>query len=617
MAKDFYFAWVEKDTAFDPTVHNVEDEDVFSHDFSHEEGGFAGLSVVIKNPRVGLLNPGRKTYCYYSFNQANEGDDPDIVPLFYGRLIGLPDNIFDTLITLVFIARPTDFVAQKTALASTMMILPWWDPIFISPDSWTDPDTVLEARSALWHIDPVSHIVTYSDIMIAEDGVVDLPANDLFYDSMQLTSESVPLRSVTMQATIPWTQQAQGTIDFTAKIREAFGGGGQLVGSFTMQGLISSWPQSGAKIGNGWDVIDGSLTDVSFLSKPSIAIPDVFDQGNLPNLAEGSVVFPLKGSGKYWGGVDGGGYSIDWELVGAAKGWAVPVLTAQYTASREFAQIITFTLRSDQQSLATEADDDEAMVISLTANKVSDPTSNGSIPIGTVMSRDYAHTPRGLKTIEHLLLVARANLISRSRAVKLTFQTTFQDMLQYTLRKAGLVHDERLPGGQALGKVIAIHHALDGDTGEPVAQIVIACAIGYGGSYTPQPGTPTYVDEGYVDREYQEYDSDIVLTGTSDIQWYLNQSGTFDDGRDFTGGLSANNVIEQLFVTNKADAQAAAVLATSGSDQAAISSALQLVPTTVTIQLVPMEGGPFTQVVTVQTSDLIIPQQINLEAPSV
>lgn len=624
MAKNFYFAWVDQDTAFDPTVHNVEDEDVFNHQFSWEEGGFAALALVIRNPRIGLLNAGRKVWAYYAFNKADEGEPDDIVPVFFGRLTGLPDNIFDTLVTLNFVARPSNFVAQKLALASTLRTLPEWDPIFIQPDSWEDPDTVLEGRTALWHIDPVTHVVTISDILIAEDGVVDQAPNKTFYESMQVTLQSVPLRSVFMQATIPWTQTATGMVDFTSKILKAFAGGGlgftSLVKSFTLEGLSGAWPKDGAKLGSGWQVGSGSLIDVTYGTVPAIKIPPAYDSGSLPALGEGSIIFPEKTTGTIWGGINGSGYNFDYQLVGVALGYGVPVLTGVFTANREFAQVVTFTLYTDQQAIVTEADEDETQTISLTANKVSDPTYDATVPIVDVRKRDYVHSPRGMQSVQHLILVARANLIARSRTVQITFDTDLESGLEYSGRKSGLVHDPRLPGGEALGKVVSITHALDGDSGEALATITIACAIGYGGAYTPLPGEPSWVDDGWVDREWQQYNNEIAVMDTSDIKWAIPPWAAFDDELDFVKGLTPENTILQLFVTNNEAGQRAAIMGASAgenTDQAAVSAALQLVPTQVTLQLRPMEGGPFTIEVPIDVSDLIIPKQIDLEAASV
>src|SRR3954468_18709501 len=89
MGGPFYFAWVSAtDTAFDPTVHNREDEDVFGFTVEHTEGDFAGLEIEIRNPRIGLLAPARKVHAFLSYDTGSE-----IKALFRGRLVGIPDDI--------------------------------------------------------------------------------------------------------------------------------------------------------------------------------------------------------------------------------------------------------------------------------------------------------------------------------------------------------------------------------------------------------------------------------------------------------------------------------------------------------------------------------------------
>jgi hypothetical protein len=612
MAEKIYFAWVDDGEEFDPDVHNREDEDVFSFQFEHQEGDFAGLKLTIKNPRIGLLNAGRKVWGILSFDPGTSV----LVPIFRGRLIGVPTNIFDTLVTIDFTARPSDYVSQKIALANTMKVIPYYDPIFVSPDSWADPDVVLEAYSRLWHIDPVTLVVTASDILVAEDGVEVVEENQHFYDDMSVTLNQTPVRAVSMVATIPWTQTSAGGLDLTKTITDLFPS--QIPSSFTMTGLIESWPKPGAKFGSGWQVRDGSMTDVSYIM-PMLSVPDLFSwEGTVPIIPEGSVIFPLKVTGEIHSG-ETAGFNLQYELVVASIGFGVPVLTVDYTAGREMAQVVTFTLRTDQQSIVTLPGDDEALVITINANKVSDPTEDASIPIDDVQRRNYTHTDRGLQSIEHLLLVARAHLIAKSRAVEIQFKMAFKEAIRMlSLRKAALVHDHRLPGGEALGKIIGVKLSLDGDGGDAVGEITIASCVGKGGSYTTDPGTPTYADNGYTD-DYQEYANQIKLTDTADIAWTVPDPSFFDDGLDFVRGLNSRSAISLATITNGSAAQKSVIEAAGdgpNTDQAKISSVLQDNPTQITIQMNPMEGGPFQQEVVISVSDLIVPQQINLEAAS-
>lgn len=607
-----YFAWVDPGETFNPAVHDRMDELVFSFQWDHSEGDFAGLKVEIKNPRIGLLNPGRKVWGILSFDDG-EGT---ITPLFKGRLIGVPTNVFDTLVSIDFTARPANFVAQKHTLANTLRTLPYWDPIFISPDAWLDDDTVLEARSALWHIDPVSLVVTTSDILIPEDGTEEFTAAQHWYDSMQVTLNQTPARACKMIATIPWSQSDQGGVDLTTRIRGLFNG--PIATSFSMAGLIGDWPKPGGKFGSGWDVVEGSMVDVAF-ARPLMIIPDVFSwQGTIPLIPEGSVVFPMKTTGEYhWG--EKAGFNLQFELVVAQLGYGVPTLSVTYTAGREFAQVVTFTLETAQQDIITLPGEDESITITLSANNVADATYDLSIPIGDVRRRSYVHTTRGLHSIEHLLLVARANLIARSRAVEIVFKGSLKQVLRArSLRKAVLLRDPRLPGGQAVGKVIHAALSVDGSSGAAEGEITIACCVGRGGAYSADPGTPTYVDNGYMDNT-QEYANQIKLTDTVDIAWTVPPVTMFDDGLDFMSGLNARNAVELMTIANTSEAQRPQIIAAGdgpNTDQAAISALLQTIPTQITVQMKPMEGGPFQHEVVVSVSNLIVPKQIDLEAPS-
>lgn len=611
MAETVYFAWVNEGEVFNPAVHNRNDEDMFSIEFEHSEGDFAGLKLTIKNPRIGMLNPGRKVWGILSFN-----DGVTITPIFRGRLIGVPTNVFSTLVSIEFTARPYNYIAQKQALAVSLRTLPEWDPIFISPESWDDPDTVLEARSALWHINPVTHVVSVSNVLINEDGIEEFTEDQHWYDDLDLTLNQTPLRSVTMVATIPWTQSSEGSVDLTYVVRNLFQT--PIATSFTMSGLSSSWPKPGAQFGSGWEVVTGSMVDVSY-QIPKMKIEDIFYwQGDVPIIPEGSIIFPLKVTGEFHSG-EKAGFNLQYGLVVAQLGYGVPTLSLTYAAGREFAQIVTFTMQTDQQSIVTLPGEDEGMVIALSANNVSGPTYDMTIPIVNPQRRNFIHTARGLQAVEHLLLLARANLIARSRAVEITIKSEWRQILRaLSLRKSARIFDHRLPGGVALGKITKVALSLSGESGAAEGTVTIACCVGKGGAYTTSVGTPSYVDAGYMDNT-QQFNGQVKVTDTADVQWTVPIPQSFDDGLDFVSGLNAGNAIMSSSLINRATVQAAAIQAAGdgpNTDQAKISSVLQTIPTQVSIQMKPMEGGPFQQEVVISVSDLIVPKQIDLEAPS-
>lgn len=613
-----FFAWVDPtETEFDPVTMQRNDDDVFSITFAQDEGDFGSLVVQIKNPRIGLLTPGRKVWAWLSFF-----DGSDLFPMFFGRLLGIPSNVFDTLVTVTLTARPADFAARKEALAATMRTRPEWDDLFLSPDNWDDPDTVLEGRSVLWHIDPVTHQVTTSDVIVGEEGVVEFGDNEIWYDSLGMTLDQVPLRSITMQATLPWTQSDAGAIDISRRISQAFpetiGGGGAIIGSYTFEGLSSSWPQAGASMGSGWTVLTGSLDDISFLYARSVFVPVFFDQSKIPPLPEGSIQYPPRYTGKSWGGVDGAGFDINITQVYVPIGYGIPKMVVQYTAARDFAEIVTFTLNTAQQSVVTLPGEDETKVIKITANKVSDLGYDGTLPIVDVRRRSFLHTARGEEALQHLVCIARANLAIRSRVVKTTFSVPFKMAVQrgISLRKGGLIHDQRIPGGQAAGKIVSYSYSLDGGTGTPSCAVTIASAVGYGGALESAPGEPTMFEEGYITDDYQEFTNKITLLPTSDVTYTVPPFVEFDDKLDFIRGLNPQNAVKTAFVENGRNVQKAAVMGANGADQSAISAIMQNIPTRVHLRMVPMEGGPFIGNVNITVSDFIVPKQIDLEAAS-
>ena len=59
---------------------------------------------------MGFSSAGRKRWCWFGM---------DGTPLFKGRLTALPTDIREEVVTLTFVARPSDFDARKRAVADT------------------------------------------------------------------------------------------------------------------------------------------------------------------------------------------------------------------------------------------------------------------------------------------------------------------------------------------------------------------------------------------------------------------------------------------------------------------------------------------------------------------
>ena len=124
------------------------------------------------------------------------------------------------------------------------------------------------------------------------------------------------------------------------------------------------------------------------------------------------------------------------------------------------------------------------------------------IPVGgtanNVTANNYFPTPRGRQSVEYLVNKARAQLRWRSRAVKISFDCSFDFLAQMnpSCRKNATVYDPRLPGGVATGKIIS--YGFTAKDGEMLGHVEIGCAVGYGGSISAITGTPVYASAGYV-----------------------------------------------------------------------------------------------------------------------
>jgi len=247
VAGPYFFSWVDPGTAFNPAIHNVMDEYIFSFKRLLKEGDKPTLEMVIRNPHIGLLNPSRKQWAWFSrFNGAS------IVPIFHGRLIAVPTDVFKELMTIKLVAWPLNYFQQRQAVAEQIKANGPYDPVFIEVEKRDDPDTILEAVSGLWCIDPVTHVVSISDILNGADGNVDINADEHLYDEMSAEfDQTSALTNILMVATVTWNQTGQGYIDM----------GNRSIKTYAGDALISEWPKPLASLGGGYTVANANAVD--------------------------------------------------------------------------------------------------------------------------------------------------------------------------------------------------------------------------------------------------------------------------------------------------------------------------------------------------------------------
>lgn len=623
MPGPFYFAWVgPTDTSFLPEFIRF-DEDVYAFVVTHQEGEFPALDLKIKNPRVGLLAPGRKVWAWLSWNQAAPGAPEDVIPLFFGRLIGLPQELQNEVLGLSLVARPIDFESQKNLLAETLKVAPYWDPIFLTAEQRDIPDSVLEARTQRWHIDRVTHDLSVSDIITGEDGTIEYSASGrlLGYDGLGLSFGEPPLRKVTVEAELSWKQSCRGTVDLTDAVSNVFkhagSGEGYIVTSYTGSGLVSDWPKHGANIGSGWKV--GSAAAARF-DTPYTAIFFVSDviKEEVLRIATGALAVPLKPLLGTFVGQDNSRILLIplWRLSTS--------LSVDFDVSRTRKEVVSFDLVADTQPLLTDPSDAEVAKISVNSQDVGIDIDLGDTDdtsaIGDIRRAYYLPLERGRQSLTFLILLARVQMLARARTARVNFATTFADAIDLSCRKNALAIDPRLPGGQAAGKIVEYSFELDGQTGRMIGNVQIACCIGRGGTVVAAEGDPTYAEEGYAELGYQAYSGALIMPLAGEVTYgdFFGPNTDDYDGVDFFDMTSATT-IDELSIANGAASQAVAVLAANEAagrwqEPAQAFEALNALPTRVHLEMVPLERGPFTARYDIVLSALKIPKTIDLEA---
>lgn len=232
-----FFAYVPPGTPWDVSFA-VFDESIFDLVISHDEGQIPEAVIEVKNPRIGFINPSRMYWAWISF--AYEACGP--LPLFYGRLVGIPERIEANTVKMKFIARDDNYIYQKQQVARSLKVEPNYDPIFFETSKRDDPDAIMEGWSALYHVDRVNLRVSASDILVGEDGTVNFDAQDVFYDSVEFKLLQSPLKAVNIKADVQWEQQYRG----------AFYVGQWAWPTLGSDPFVGDWPKSGSSLGGGW-----------------------------------------------------------------------------------------------------------------------------------------------------------------------------------------------------------------------------------------------------------------------------------------------------------------------------------------------------------------------------
>lgn len=628
-----FFAWVDEGTAFDANIHSVEDEVIYSVDITQNEGDYAILTIEIENPGVGLLSPGRKQWAWLS---------EDGTARFYGRVDAAPDDIHTEIITVELIAEPVDISAQKAALADALRQPPYWDAAFVQQEA-DNPDTVLETRTASWDVDRITHVASVVDILNPGDPDIEITEDDHFYDAMSVTKNGTPLHTINFKMSGKWRQKATGTVDLTEKLWKAFQATGSpfpfpAVGSFTSNGLASEWPEPLKNLNGGWtmaadsyalinEFMQSGFYPVTYIDKSSTETTEDAGSPTQPWEAETTNVIlsntftvptfqsqygnPLIGAQALFD-INWVEYQVAFPITPVNQRFAIT-----YNADRERSEILTFSVKADVQSLFFDPGSEAEETFELSSEFIDQPVDDGELmPIGDLRNNCYFPTDRGQLSVQYGLLLCVARLIWRARAIYIKFEVPW-DLVADTIscRRRVLLHDRRLPGGQALGKIVT--YSLLATAESNICKITIGCAVGKGIALpAAETGEDDYIEDYWDD--YTEYvGAQIeVIPG---VLHYDALDGTYvidDDGVDFNNMSPDRVLLEPITIANGINDQKEIIDAAidDGITDPDPIGVLRDAPTRPRVKLVSVTGGAFLSEYQVVTSTLVIPKMIDLEA---
>lgn len=567
MAGPYFFAWCDEATVWSEALER-EDEAIFELAVEEAEGDFPALTADLKNPRVGLLAAGRNLWCWAGWD-SGEG----VLPLFHGRLVGVPENLHDETVRLMFIARPSNYPEQKAALAATLRELPFYDPLWFDQEK-VDDDAVLETRTLSWQVDRLTLQLSATDILTGDDGGIEIGADDHFYSGMRVSYNEAPRRRIKVTATASWLQAATGEVDLTDRLVAEFQAAGSFfpwpnVGSYTAEGLLSAWPEPGARLGGGWSMAPGSGAAAAAFVAPAQYAVRYTDKSDSTSVLGVDRRDPL---GNILPGEMAREFFIGWRNYDVTFGMAAIVtkFTVRYEAARKRSEVLTFTMAAAVQSIVTEAGESEEEEITLTSDRVDQPIdAGGALPIGDPGRNAYFPTDRGQLSLQFLMLLAAARLLKGARAVVIKFQTKWSRALveALTMRKSVRLLDPRLNGpGEATGKITRFRLVASG-SGANLVEVTIECAVGYGVALgAAEAGEDDYAED-YADDWTESVGGQVEVVAGQLLYQSLDGAIVIDDDGVDLGNMTPARVVTTLAVTGGPAAQ-----------QAAIGASLALVP---------------------------------------
>src|SRR5262249_2967792 len=103
-----------------------------------------------------------------------------------------------------------------------------------------------------------------------------------------------------------------------------------------------------------------------------------------------------------------------------------PTLIVRYDSTRSRTENLVFSVSADTQAIPTGPAGEAVQSLSFSSSELTAPVDpGGAMPIGDVRYGSYFTRDRGAASLEYLICVARARLLSRARTVFVDFEVPF------------------------------------------------------------------------------------------------------------------------------------------------------------------------------------------------
>lgn len=583
---------------------------------SQNEGEAAILSVEAGNPGIGGL-AGRTGQ--HALSGAGVG--------FQGYLHAAPGNVAGARLTAEFIGQPDNLDERLRTFANTLRVRPYYDALFFGGErNWggvdedgeeivddRDPADVLEARSAVFHIDPASHTISLSDYLDGEAGDIDVGTH---FDAASLSTAIVgtPVAEITADLTCEWNQTASGMVNIAPRILPGWRPTLTPIASISERGGIGG--DSGWTIGSGtfrqllmqtaryyytgsvetvtrkkFNPVTEELEDMEFerhqvapLKRFDIALTHLDASYSYSQARREVVSFRMGCDAQAALGQRKKEKFGSFSLSSVTEDTATPkwregqpyesgdIVQAggkRYRAVKniapasEFSPMTEDTLQTHYRIVSIQHSAARAWTTG-NAPEIQWREMPSLAALPDARAASFFDTPRGREAALHLALRMRAYLRRHMRVYHVTFRGTWEDLAGVTLRHTVSLSHPALPGGSSTGKVVAYRKVWRGEDPNRTryVEVTIGCCAG-NGSPPPEPlafpgyssaFADGYAQHGGLSKGISSASSgvNVTLSGPVPIQ-PIDPYRLGDPGYAVIGVSWQNDLARQLAIAGAAD----------------------------------------------------------------